>query len=92
MNRAFSLLASIYLLAACQRIPIVVDALVENPCSGEEIAFHFNELMISHDLEIVGRRSTPTSCPSDFEAEWQLTSRWPVARSAGCLVEGRSPR
>jgi len=55
MNRAFSLLASIYLLAACQRIPIVVDALVENPCSGEEIAFHFNELMISHDLEIVGK-------------------------------------
>jgi hypothetical protein len=28
---------------------------VDNPCSGEQVAFHFNELFIAHDLEIVGK-------------------------------------
>jgi hypothetical protein len=38
-----------------QRIRIVEDAVIENPCSGEDIAFHFDQLMVAHDLEIVGK-------------------------------------
>jgi hypothetical protein len=38
-----------------QRIRIVDDAVIENPCSGEDIAFHFDQLMVAHDLEIVGK-------------------------------------
>jgi hypothetical protein len=38
-----------------QRIPIIVDDIIENPCSGESIAMHFNELFVLQDLEIVGK-------------------------------------
>jgi hypothetical protein len=38
-----------------QHIVIVEDAVVDNPCSGEQVAFHFNELFIAHDLGIVGK-------------------------------------
>src|SRR4051794_32191534 len=38
-----------------QRVPIVEDAVVLNECSGELMQFHFDELMVAHDLEIVGR-------------------------------------
>jgi hypothetical protein len=37
-----------------QRIPIVEDAVVLNECTGELVQFHFNQLFIVHDLEIVG--------------------------------------
>jgi hypothetical protein len=38
-----------------QRAEIIVDDVFLNECSGELMQFHFNELMIAHDLEIVGR-------------------------------------
>jgi hypothetical protein len=38
-----------------QRIPVVADAVVLNECTGELVQFHFNQLMITQDLEIVGR-------------------------------------
>ncbi len=38
-----------------QRVEIVVDDVFLNECSGELMQFHFNELMIVHDLEIVGK-------------------------------------
>jgi len=38
-----------------QRVPIVEDAVVLNECTGELVQFHFNQLMIVHDLEIVGK-------------------------------------
>lgn len=39
-----------------QRAEIIVDDVVLNECSGELMQFHFNELMVAHDLEIVGRQ------------------------------------
>jgi hypothetical protein len=39
-----------------QRAEIIVDDIVLNECSGELMQFHFNELMVAHDLEIVGRQ------------------------------------
>jgi hypothetical protein len=38
-----------------QRVEIIADDVVLNECSGELMQFHFNELMILHDLEIVGK-------------------------------------
>jgi hypothetical protein len=38
-----------------QRIPIVVDDTIENPCNGENMAFHFDELLVAHDLLIEGK-------------------------------------
>ena len=38
-----------------QRVEIIVDDVFLNECSGELMQFHFNQLMIAHDLEIVGR-------------------------------------
>ena len=38
-----------------QRAEIIVDDVFLNECSGELMQFHFNELMVAHDLEIVGR-------------------------------------
>ena len=38
-----------------ERAEIIVDDVFLNECSGEMMRFHFNELMIAHDLEIVGR-------------------------------------
>jgi hypothetical protein len=38
-----------------QRAEIIVDDVFLNECSGEMMQFHFNELMVAHDLEIVGR-------------------------------------
>ena len=38
-----------------QRTEIIVDDVFLNECSGELMQFHFNELMIVHDLEIVGK-------------------------------------
>lgn len=40
---------------ARQRVPIVEDAVVLNECTGELMQFHFKQLFILHDLEIVGR-------------------------------------
>jgi hypothetical protein len=39
-----------------QRVEIIVDDVFLNECSGELMRFHFNELMVAHDLEIVGRQ------------------------------------
>ncbi len=39
-----------------QRHEIIVDDTFLNECSGELMRFHFNELMVEHDLEIVGRQ------------------------------------
>jgi hypothetical protein len=39
-----------------QRAEIIVDDVFLNECSGELMQFHFNELMVAHDLEIVGRQ------------------------------------
>src|SRR5690349_21386762 len=39
-----------------QRHVIIVDDTFLNECSGELMRFHFNELMVEHDLEIVGRQ------------------------------------
>ena len=38
-----------------QRVEIIVDDVFLNECSGELMQFHFNELLVAHDLEIVGR-------------------------------------
>jgi hypothetical protein len=38
-----------------QRAEIIVDDVFLNECSGELMQFHFNELMVAHDLEIEGR-------------------------------------
>ena len=38
-----------------QRIPVVEDAVILNECTGELVQFHFNQLFMIHDLEIVGR-------------------------------------
>jgi hypothetical protein len=38
-----------------QRVEIIVDDVFLNECSGELMQFHFNELMVAHDLEIEGR-------------------------------------
>jgi hypothetical protein len=38
-----------------QRVPVVEDAVVLNECTGEEVLFHFDQLFMLHDLEIVGR-------------------------------------
>jgi hypothetical protein len=38
-----------------QRAEIIVDDVFLNECSGEMMQFHFNELMVAHDLEIEGR-------------------------------------
>jgi hypothetical protein len=40
---------------AKQRVEIIVDDVFLNECGGELMDFHFNELMILHDLEIVGK-------------------------------------
>jgi hypothetical protein len=37
-----------------QRAEIIVDDVFLNECSGELMQFHFNELMVAQDLEIVG--------------------------------------
>jgi hypothetical protein len=42
-------------IQAKQRVEIIVDDVFLNECSGELMDFHFNELMILHDLEIVGK-------------------------------------
>ena len=42
-------------IQAKQRVPIIVDDAFLNECSGELMRFHFNELMILHDLEIEGK-------------------------------------
>ena len=39
-----------------QRVEIIADDVFLNECSGELMQFHFNELMVAHDLEIVGRQ------------------------------------
>jgi hypothetical protein len=39
-----------------QRVEIIVDDVFLNECSGEQMQFHFNQLMVAHDLEIVGRQ------------------------------------
>lgn len=49
-------LAAARVIHTPQRAEIVVDAIVPNECSGELMQFHFNELMVAHDLEIVGRQ------------------------------------
>ena len=38
-----------------QRVPVVADAVILNECTGELMQFHFNQLFIMQDLEIVGR-------------------------------------
>ena len=38
-----------------QRAEIIVDDVFLNECNGELMQFHFNELMVAHDLEIEGR-------------------------------------
>ncbi|HUR94552.1 MAG TPA: hypothetical protein VMY76_08205 [Gemmatimonadales bacterium] len=35
---------------------IIVDDVFLNECSGELMRFHFNELMVAHELEIEGRQ------------------------------------
>ena len=38
-----------------ERVPIVEDAVILNECTGELVQFHFNQLFMIHDLEIVDR-------------------------------------
>ena len=38
-----------------QRVAIVEDAVILNECTGELVQFHFNQLFMIHDLEIVDR-------------------------------------
>jgi hypothetical protein len=48
-------LAAAQVIHTKQRAEINVDDVFLNECSGEMMRFHFRELMILHDLEIVGR-------------------------------------
>lgn len=38
-----------------QRTEVVADDIIENPCTGEDIQFHFDQLFILYDLELEGR-------------------------------------
>jgi hypothetical protein len=49
-------LAAARVIHTPQRVEIIADDVVLNECSGELMQFHFNELMVAHDLEIVGRQ------------------------------------
>jgi hypothetical protein len=49
-------LAAANVIHTPQRAEIIVDDVFLNECSGELMQFHFNELMVAHDLEIVGRQ------------------------------------
>ena len=37
------------------RYEVVVDDVILNECSGEMMEFHFDQLVVAHDLEIVGK-------------------------------------
>ena len=47
--------AAANVIHARQRAEIIVDDVFLNECSGEMMRFHFNQLMVAHDLEIEGR-------------------------------------
>lgn len=38
-----------------QRTEVVADDIIENPCTGEDIQFHFDQLFTLFDLELEGR-------------------------------------
>jgi hypothetical protein len=49
-------LAAAKVIRTHQRVEIIVDDVVPNECTNEMMQFHFNELMVAQDLEIVGRQ------------------------------------
>jgi hypothetical protein len=48
--------AAAQVIHTSQRNEIIVDDVFLNECTGEQMRFHFNELMVAHDLEIVGHQ------------------------------------